>query len=111
MDNKVDEYIEKQQSPQKEICQRLRAIIFNTFPGISEKMKWGVPSYGEGQYYLVALKTHVNLGFSIKNLSKEEIALFQGGGKTMRNIEVDSVEGIDEEKIIQLLRLVWDSSY
>jgi len=42
------------------------------------KMKWGVPSYAGGKYYFVALKSHVNLGFSIKGLSKEKIALFQG---------------------------------
>jgi hypothetical protein len=48
---------------------RLRTIIFRTFPGIKEEMKWGVPSYAEGKYYIVALKTHVNLGFSIKDLS------------------------------------------
>ncbi len=72
-DKKVDEYIEKLKSPQKEICSKLREIIFNTFPNIKEEMKWGVPSYAEGEYYLVALKTHVNLGFSIKDLSKKEI--------------------------------------
>ena len=34
MSNKVDEYIEKQKSPQKEICLQLRRIIFQTFPGV-----------------------------------------------------------------------------
>ena len=55
---------------------KLRTIIFKTFPDIKEEMKWGVPSYAGGKYYFVALKSHVNLGFSIKGLSKEEIALF-----------------------------------
>ena len=69
-------------------------------------MKWGVPSYAEGEYYLVALKTHVNLGFSIKDLSKKEITLFQGSGKTMRNIVVKSEKEIDEDKIVKLLKLI-----
>lgn len=73
MDKKVDEYIEKQKSPQKEILQRLREIIFKTFPGIDERMKWGVPAYDKYKYYMVALKTHVNLGFSIKGLSKKKL--------------------------------------
>ncbi len=106
MVKKVDEYIEKQHSPQREICHELRKIIFKTFPNIKEEMKWGVPSYAEGDYYFVALKTHVNLGFSIKNLSKAEIALFQGSGKTMRTIEVKSEEEIDEAKLVQLLKLI-----
>jgi len=103
---KVDEYIEKQKSPQKEICKKLRKIILKTFPDIKEEMKWGVPSYSDGKYYFVALKTHVNLGFSIKGLSKEKIALFQGSGKTMRNIEIKSEKDIVEKSIIELLKIV-----
>ncbi|HNU39939.1 MAG TPA: DUF1801 domain-containing protein [Methanothrix sp.] len=105
-DKKVDEYIETQKSPQKEICMKLRTIIFKTFPDIKEKMKWGVPSYAGGKYYFVALKTHVNLGFSIKELSKEEIALFKGSGKTMRIIEIKSEKEIDEKQIVKLLKMV-----
>jgi hypothetical protein len=105
MDNKVKEYIEKQKSPQKEICQKLREIISSTFPNIKEEMKYGVPYYGD-KYYIVALKTHVNLGFLIKDLTKEEIAVFEGSGKTTRHIKINSIEGIDEKKIIKLLKMV-----
>ncbi len=56
MDNKVDEYIEKQKSPQKEICRKLRQIIFKIFPDIEERMKWGVPTYDKDKFYIVALK-------------------------------------------------------
>ena len=105
-DKKVDEYIDKQKSPQKEICNTLRKIIFKTIPDVKEEMKWGVPSYDNGKYYFVALKTHVNLGFSIKGLSKDEIALFQGSGKTMRNIEIKSEKEMDENQIIKLLKLI-----
>ena len=106
MDKEVEIYIEKQKSPQKEICIKLREIIVNTFPDIEEEMKWGVPSYGNGKYYFVALKNHVNLGFSLKGLSKEEIALFEGSGKTMRHIKIDSLTTIDDKKIVELLRLI-----
>jgi hypothetical protein len=106
MDKKVDAYIEKQPSPQKEICQALRALINKTFPGVKEEMKWGVPAFADGNYYIVALKDHVNLGFTIKGLTKEDEKLFDGGGKTMKHIEVASVAGIDEKRIIDLLKLV-----
>lgn len=105
-DKEVNEYIEKQKSPQREICQKLRKIILKTFPDIKEEMKWGVPSYADGKYYFVALKTHVNLGFSIKGLSKDKIALFQGSGKTMRNIEIKSESGIDEKQVVKLLKII-----
>ena len=68
-------------------------------------MKLGVPWY-EGKYYIVALKTHVNLGFSLKGLSKEEIELFKGGGKTMKHIKLYSLKEIDEKEIVKLLRMV-----
>jgi len=100
---KVNEYLEKQKSPQKEICQQLRIIIFRTFPDIKEEMKWGVPTYGDGKFYIVSLKYHVNLGFSMANLSKEEEQLFDGSGKTMKVIGINSVDDIDEQKIVKLL--------
>ncbi|VVB59321.1 Uncharacterised protein [uncultured archaeon] len=112
MDTNVNEYIKKQQSPQKEICRRLRKIILTTFPDITEEMKVGVPCYGStkedpcGKYYIAALKNHVNLGFSLKGLSKKEQQLFEGSGKTMKHIKIYSVNEIDEKKIISLLKLV-----
>jgi hypothetical protein len=105
MSSKIDEYIEKQPSPQKEVCRELRALIFRTFPGTDEKMKWGVPVFVNGLFYIVALKDHVNLGFSIEGLSKGEIALFDGGGKTTKHIEIKDIDGIDEERIVPLLHM------
>jgi hypothetical protein len=104
----VEQYMDKQQSPQKEICQQLRKIILNTFPGIKEEMKWGVPTYGEGKFYIVSLKDHVNLGFSMANLSTEEEQLFFGSGKTMKTLSMYSLFDMDEQKIVRLLKLVWE---
>ena len=105
MNKEVDDYIEKQKSPQKEICNKLRKIILETLPDIKEEMKLGVPWY-EGKYYIVALKDHVNLGFSLKGLSEKEVKSFEGGGKTMRHIKIRSLNEIDEEKIAELLKVV-----
>ena len=106
IDKKVDEYIDKQKSPQKEICQKLRRLIIGEFPKIEEEMKWGVPAYGGGIYYIVALKDHVNLGFSLKGLTKDDAALFDGGGKTMKHLEISSPKEIDRKRIVKLLKLV-----
>ena len=107
MDKKVETYIEKQKLPQREICQKLREIILKTFPSIKEEIKLGVPWYEE-KYYIVALKDHVNLGFSLKGLSKEETELFEGGGKTMKHIRISSLNEIDETKIVKFLKVVKD---
>lgn len=109
MDLKVDDYIKKQKAPQKEICKKLRELIFFTIPNVSEIMKWGVPTYADGKYYIVALKDHVNLGFSIKELSKKEQRYFEGSGKTMKHITINSLEEIQEEKIIKLITLVYNT--
>ena len=105
MYKKVSEYIGKQKSPQKEIVKALRKIILKTFPKIKEEMKMGVPWY-EGRYYIVALKDHVNLGFSVKNLSEKDRTLFEGAGKTMRHIKIFSPKEIDDKKIVKLLKKV-----
>jgi hypothetical protein len=105
MNRKVDEYMEKQKSPQKEICLKLRRFVFQALPNVEEEMKWGVPTYDKGKYYIVALKDHVNFGISLKGLSKEEQKLLKGSGRTMKHVEFRSVEEIEEKKVAELLKL------
>ena len=106
MDKQVDEYIEKQKSPQKEIIQKVRNIFLKTLPDCKEKSAWGVIAFGEGKFYLGTMKNHVHVGFAINGLSKEEIGLFEGSGKTMRHIKIRSLEDIDEKKLVKLIKLV-----
>jgi len=101
----VTEYIEKQKSPQKEICKKLRRILLKTLPKINESIKMGVPWY-EGMYYVVGLKDSVNLGFSIKGLPKKEKDLFQGTGTTMKHLKFKTVGEIDEKNVVKLIKLV-----
>jgi uncharacterized protein YdhG (YjbR/CyaY superfamily) len=102
----VEDYIKQQPSPQKEILQELRALILKTFPDASEEMKWGVPTYNEGKYYLVSLKDHVNIGFSIKGLSETELGFVEGTGTTMRHLKIRTLADIDQQRIVDLLQLV-----
>jgi len=100
----IKEYIKKQKSPQKEICIRLRKILLSTLPDLEEKIKMGVLWYGK--YYIVGLKDSVNLGFSVKGLTKKQVDSFSGTGKYMRHLKFRSVEEIDEKKVVQLVILV-----
>ena len=106
MNSQVEAYISNQTQPQQEICKKLRNIILETFPEISEGMKWGVPVYEDGLFYLVSLKDHVNLGFSVKKSTDKEEELFEGGGKTTRKIEIRNIDDLDQSRIVGLLRLV-----
>lgn len=106
MDKNVADYINRQKTPQKEICKRLEKLIRKTLPGAKEEMMWGVPAFAGGKFYIGSLKDHVNLGFAIEGLSKGEVALFEGGGKTMRHIEIKSPKDIDVKKLAKLIKLV-----
>lgn len=101
----VDDYIKKQKSPQKQILTKVRKIILKTFPKIKEEMKMGVPWY-EGRYYLVALKDHVNIGFSVKGMPKKDMGMLEGKGRLMRHVKIFSAEDIDEKNIVMLLKKV-----
>jgi hypothetical protein len=110
MDKKIDEYINKQGNPQKEICAYLRKLIHKTIPGVDEEIKWGVPVFSGGKVYIGSLKDSVNLGFSIKGMSDREKALFQGSGKIMRHVKIRSLDQIDDKKLASLIRMVEEKS-
>lgn len=101
----VDNYIQKQKSPQKEILIQLRKLIKKTIPNIFEEMKMGVPWY-EGKFYLVALKGHVNWGFAYNNKLGKYEKLLEGKGQYMRHIKFFSLEDINSAELTALIKLV-----
>ena len=106
MDKQVNEYIEKQSSLQKEIIQKVRKIFLKTLPNCEEKKGWGVIVFAGGKFYIGAIKNRVHVGFAINGLNEEVIGFFEGSGKTMRHIKIHSLEDIDEEKLVKLIKLV-----
>ena len=104
MDEKVAEYIEKQKSPQREILQKVRKIFQDTLPKYEEKSAWGVIAFANGKFYIAAMKNRVHVGFAINGLNEEEIGLFEGSGKTMRHIKIHSLDEIDKEKLVKLIK-------
>jgi len=106
MNDKVDGYINKQKNPQKEVCNFLRSLLHKTIPGIKEEMKWGAPVFADGKFYIGSFKNSVNLGFAINGLNEREVTFFEGSGKTMKHIKIKSLQDIDEEKLVKLIKLV-----
>jgi hypothetical protein len=45
-------------------------------------------------------------GFSMKDLSEQEKALFEGEGKIMRHVKFYSLKDADDAIVVKLLRLV-----
>ena len=105
MHTKVEDYINKQPTPQKEICLKLRELILNT-TGTQEEWKWGTPVYCNDKIYIGAFKKQVNLGFKIEGLSEEDLSQLEGTGKTMRHIKIYSLDEMDEAKIVKFIKLV-----
>lgn len=103
--NDIEKYINKLKSPQKDICRKLRKIILKAFPKIEEKMWVGVPWFGD-KIYIVGLKNHVNLGLCIKGLTKKELALLEGSGKTMRHVKFYGLKDVEHKKIVKLATLI-----
>ncbi len=106
MDKQTDAYIEKQESPQKEILQKVRKIFQETLPNCEEKMAWGVVTFASGKFYIAAMKNRVHVGFAITGLSEDEISMFEGSGKTMRHIKIPTLENIDEIRLAKMIELV-----
>jgi hypothetical protein len=103
--DKIDDYIAKQQSPQKEILQKIRMLTLKTLPGCTEEMKWGVPSFADGTYYIVALKDHVNFGILLKRVPDDKYGLLDKIGKTTGHIEIKAFDKASEKRIVSLLHL------
>ena len=106
MNEKVKEYIDKQDSPQKEIILKVRDIIIKTLRNSNEKFTWGVVVYAGGKFYIAAMKNRVHIGFAITGLNKEEIDMFEGSGRTMRHIKIHSLEDIKEERLVKMINMV-----
>ena len=103
---KINEYINKQESLQREILIKLRNIFVKTLKNPIEKIKWGVIVIGQDKFYLAAFKERIHIGFAINGLEKEEVKLFEGSGKTMRHIKIYSLKDIDDKKIVKLIKMV-----
>jgi hypothetical protein len=106
MESQIESYIEKQKSPQKEIILKVRQIFQETLPTLEEKKAWGVITYASGKFYLGAIHDRVHVGFAISGLSIDEVGLFEGNGKTMRHIKIRTIDDIDKNRLVELIKLV-----
>ena len=106
MDKKIQQYLDKQKSPQKEILRKVRDIFLKTLPSCGEEAAWGVIAFANKKFYLAAMKECVHVGFATNGLSEKEISQFEGSGKTMRHIKIKTLQDINERKLVNLIKLV-----
>jgi hypothetical protein len=105
MHGKAGLYIKRQPKDLREIIELVRNLILTNFPEIKETvMKEGL--WYQGKFYLTAFKDHVNLGVGVNGLNSEELKNFEGKGRSMRHLKLYSVNDIDEQKLLSLMRLI-----
>jgi hypothetical protein len=84
----------------------LQKIFRETLPDAKEEMRWGAITFANGKFYIAAMKNRVHVGFAITGLNGDEIALFEGNGKTMRHVKIPTIGSIDKTRLIKLIRMV-----
>ena len=106
MDTEASRYLEKQISPQREICIQLRELILRNFPDLLETgMEEGL--WYKGVFYITAFRDHVNLGVGIGGMTADEIKHFEGKGKSMRHLKFYTVDDVHNEKLLEIMHLVY----
>ena len=74
MDPRVDAYIEKSAAFAKPILEKLRKLIFQAAPDVTETIKWSFPNYevhGSMLCNMAAFKEHCSFGFWKASLLKD----------------------------------------
>ena len=97
----VDAYLIKKEHPMNSEIQRVREIILNVHPDISETIKWQSPTFmykGNMASYFMNAKKHVSLMFHKGAIIHDQSGLLQGDGKEGRNAKFSSLEDIEAQK-------------
>ena len=95
-----DDYFTRQSGEIADIANRLRALVLEKGPALSEQLAWGFPSYKGNERILsicVQKGGYVNVqlfnGVGVMHLSDR----IEGTGKSLRHVKVRSASEIDEE--------------
>lgn len=102
----IDAMLENLQSPHKEICTQLRAMIRSNFPDIEEKWRWSRPIYavnGKNVCYMVANKNDVNFGFDQGAQINDPKGQLAGTGTGMRHLKIRKLADLDVDYCKTLL--------
>ncbi len=101
----VEHYVDKLDSPLKEIVLKLRRLITNHSVGIQEKIKWNVPTYSINKNIcsIMAHKHHVNFQI-FRGAHIQDAGELEGTGKDMRHLKFSTLDEIEDAKIDKYLK-------
>src|ERR1700722_13099092 len=102
---RVDELVGELGSRQREIVEKMRAIVKETLPQVVESVKWGHPVYvykGKNIITFMFFDDHINYGlFMGAHLKSERL---EGTGKGLRHVKVYGMRDVDEKEFSRLAR-------
>ena len=109
-DPRVDAYIDQLPAWQQVICRRVRALVHQADPDVSEEVKRTNRPYFTLQGNICALlatKDHVNI-FIYDPIAPDPVKLInQGqGNKTARSIQLYQTDSMNEPALLDLLKAV-----
>jgi hypothetical protein len=99
----VEEFVDRLDGPQKEIVEKIRAIVKGTLPQAIETVKWGQPVYvykGKNIITIMVFEDHVNYGLFMGARLKSE--RLEGTGKGLRHVKVYETNDVDEKEFARL---------
>ncbi|MDA4113336.1 MAG: DUF1801 domain-containing protein [Thaumarchaeota archaeon] len=99
----VEEFVDGLDGPQKEIVEKIRAIVKRTLPQAVETMKWRQPVYvydGKNIITIMVFEDHINYGLFMGARMKSE--RLEGTGKGLRHVKVYETKDVDEKEFARL---------
>jgi hypothetical protein len=108
MTPQIDKYISDAPDDQRKIMERLRQMIHEEVPEVSESIKWSRPVFSTSHdfAYFKTAKSYLTLGFFHFDKITQSIDLLEGTGKDMRHIKIKSFEKLPADIIRVWIRQV-----
>jgi hypothetical protein len=99
MDSKVEKFLLALPEPKLLLAEELRAIILGVFPEVTEAIRWNNLSFMYGKHDLAFIYTfktvpYINFGFFRAVELDDPKGLFEGTGKGMRHIKIQTSKDI-----------------
>ncbi len=107
----VDAYLKKKGHPLTAEINRVREIILDSHPDITETIKWSSPTFiykGNLASYFMNAKKHVSLMFHKGATIADDSGILQGDAKEGRTAKFGSMQEIeDRKKDLEAVVLEW----
>ncbi|MFI0423983.1 DUF1801 domain-containing protein [Spongiactinospora sp. 9N601] len=108
MNDEVTQYINKTTPWQVPVCERLRAMVHETVPGIEERLQYGKPHFlHEGEHAAVIAATRNKVSFMVFNAT--DVPVVKGflralGGGERKCVDILEGQEIDFDALADVLR-------